>query len=137
MSNSLWPHGLYSQWNSSGQNTGAGSHFLLQPRETEPNPGIEPTFPTLQADSSEPLGKPNTITRKFEFLLSLDTWLALYFCWIVLSESTEDCLLEFPRKSKYSWTLSYSPSYCCYFFFNWDEPLLIHIQYFFFYFLLW
>ena len=25
MSNSLWPHGLYSPWNSPGQNTGVGS----------------------------------------------------------------------------------------------------------------
>ena len=30
MSNSLWPHGLYSPWNSAGRNTGAGSLSLLQ-----------------------------------------------------------------------------------------------------------
>ena len=30
LSDSLWPHGLYSPWNSLGQNTGVGSHFLLQ-----------------------------------------------------------------------------------------------------------
>ena len=30
MSDTLWPNGLYSSWNSSGQNTGEGSHFLLQ-----------------------------------------------------------------------------------------------------------
>ena len=30
MSNSLWPHGLYSPWNSPGQNTGEGSLSLLQ-----------------------------------------------------------------------------------------------------------
>ena len=30
MSDSLWPHGLYSQWNSPGQNTGVSSHSLLQ-----------------------------------------------------------------------------------------------------------
>ena len=30
MSNSLRPHGLYSPWNSPGQNTGVGSHSLLQ-----------------------------------------------------------------------------------------------------------
>ena len=30
MSNCLWPHGLYSPWNSPGQNTGVGSHSLLQ-----------------------------------------------------------------------------------------------------------
>ena len=30
MSNSLRPHGLYSPWNSPGQNTGVGSLSLLQ-----------------------------------------------------------------------------------------------------------
>ena len=35
MSDSLWPHGLYSPWNSPGQNTGVGSLSLLQ--------GIYPT----------------------------------------------------------------------------------------------
>ena len=30
MSDSLWPHGLYSPWNSPGQNTGVGSISLLQ-----------------------------------------------------------------------------------------------------------
>ena len=30
MPNSLWPHGLYSPWNSPGQNTGVGSLALLQ-----------------------------------------------------------------------------------------------------------
>ena len=39
MSNSLWSHGLYSPWNSPGQNTGAGSCSLLE--------GI---FPTQRAN---------------------------------------------------------------------------------------
>ena len=30
MSDSLWLHGLYSPWNSLGQNTGVGSYSLLQ-----------------------------------------------------------------------------------------------------------
>ena len=30
MSDSLWPHGLYSPWNSLGQNTSVGSLSLLQ-----------------------------------------------------------------------------------------------------------
>ena len=30
VSNSLWSHGLYSSWKSPGQNTGVGSHSLLQ-----------------------------------------------------------------------------------------------------------
>ena len=35
VSDSLQPHGLYSPWNSAGQNTGVGSFSLLQ--------GISPT----------------------------------------------------------------------------------------------
>ena len=56
MSNSSQPHGLYSPWNSPGQNTVALS--LLQ--GNLPNPGIEPRSPSLQADSlpAEPQGKP-------------------------------------------------------------------------------
>ena len=49
MSDSLQPHGLYSPWNSLGQNTGVGSLSLLQ--GGLPNPEIEPRSPTLQADS--------------------------------------------------------------------------------------
>ena len=30
MSDPLWPHGLYSPWNSPGQNTGVGCHSLFQ-----------------------------------------------------------------------------------------------------------
>ena len=36
VSNSLWPHGLYSPWNSPGQNTGVGSLFLLQGGSLQP-----------------------------------------------------------------------------------------------------
>ena len=58
VSDSLQPHGLYSPWNSPGQNTGVGSLSLLQ--GIFPNPGIEPRSPTLQVDSlpAEPQGKP-------------------------------------------------------------------------------
>ena len=58
MSDSLWPHGLSSPWNSPGQNTGVDS---LSPSPGDlPNPGMEPRSPTLQADSlpAEPQGKP-------------------------------------------------------------------------------
>ena len=49
VSDSLWPYGLYSLWNSLGQNTGMGSLSLLQ--GIFPNPGIKPRSPTLWADS--------------------------------------------------------------------------------------
>ena len=55
---SLWPHGLYSPWNSPGKNTGVDSPFP-SPGDL-PNPGIEPRSPSLQADSwpAEPQRKP-------------------------------------------------------------------------------
>ena len=41
VSNSLWLHGLYSPWNSPGQNTGMGSLSLLQIFPTQwSNPGL-------------------------------------------------------------------------------------------------
>ena len=40
MSNSLWLHGLYSPWNSPGQNTGVSSLSLLQ--EIFPTQGLNP-----------------------------------------------------------------------------------------------
>ena len=40
VSHSLPPHGLYSSWNSPGQNTGVGSHSLLQ--GTFPTQGSNP-----------------------------------------------------------------------------------------------
>ena len=73
VSDSLQPHGLYSPWNSPGQNTGVGSLSLLQgifPTQGS-NPGLphcRRILPALQADSSciagrfflpvEPQGKP-------------------------------------------------------------------------------
>ena len=43
VSNSLWLHGLYSLWNSSGQNTGEGSLSLLQ--VIFPIQGSNPSLP--------------------------------------------------------------------------------------------
>ena len=41
--NSLRPHGLHSLWNSLGQNTGVGSHSLLQ--RIFPTQGLNPGLP--------------------------------------------------------------------------------------------
>ena len=49
VSDSLRPHGLYSPWNSPGQNTGVSSLSLLQGDLSDP--GIEPGSPALEADS--------------------------------------------------------------------------------------
>ena len=57
----LQPHGLYSPWDSPGQNTGAGSLSPLQ--GIFPTQGLNPALLTLQADSlsAEPQGKPKNI----------------------------------------------------------------------------
>ena len=57
MSDSLQPHGLYSPWNSPGQNTRMGSFPF--PGDL-PKPGIEPKSPAFREDSlpAEPPGKP-------------------------------------------------------------------------------
>ena len=49
VSDSLWPHGLYSSWNPPGQNTGVGSLSLLQgifPTQRS-NPGLPHCRPIL------------------------------------------------------------------------------------------
>ena len=58
VSDSLWPHGLYSPWNSPGQNTGVGSLSLLQ--GIFPTQGSNTRSTALQANSlpSELWGKP-------------------------------------------------------------------------------
>ena len=58
VSDSLRPHGLYSSWNSPGQNTGVGSLSLLQ--GIFPTPRTETRSPALQVDSlpAKPQGKP-------------------------------------------------------------------------------
>ena len=58
MSDSLQPHGLYSPWNSSGQNTGVGSLSLLQ--GIFPTQGLNPGLPHWRQIflSVEPQGKP-------------------------------------------------------------------------------
>ena len=43
MSDSLWPHGLYSPWNSPGQSTRVGSYSLLQ--GIFPTQGLNPSLP--------------------------------------------------------------------------------------------
>ena len=46
MSDSLWPHGLYSPWNSSGQGTEVGSLSLLQ--GIFPTQGSNPGLPNCR-----------------------------------------------------------------------------------------
>jgi len=50
MSDSLQPHGLYSPWNSPGQNTGVGSLSLLQ--GIFPSQGLNPGLPNCRQNDS-------------------------------------------------------------------------------------
>ena len=56
VSDSLWPHGLYSPWNSPGQNTGVGSLSLLQ--GIFPTQGSNPGLPHCRWFLYQPQGKP-------------------------------------------------------------------------------
>ena len=75
VSDSLWPHRLYSPWNSPGQNTGEHSRSLLQ--GNLPNSGIKPRSPTLQADSlpAEPQGSPRILEWVVYPFSSISSWL--------------------------------------------------------------
>ena len=77
MFDSLQPHGLYSPWNSLGQNIGVGSLSILQGL---PNPGIEPRSPSLQAGSlpAKLPGKPKNTGVGSLFLLQ----------WIFLTQES-------------------------------------------------
>ena len=64
MSDSLWPHGLCSSWNSPGQNTGMGKPFPSPGNLS--NPGIKPRSPALQVYSlpTELSGKPQVLWKQ-------------------------------------------------------------------------
>ena len=107
-SDSLQPHGLYSPWNSPGQNTGAGSLSLLQ--GNLPNPGIEPRSPALQADSlpAEPQGKPKNTGVSSLFILqqifpTQESNRGLLYCrWILYQLSYQGSPLFVRGRSKIS-----------------------------------
>ena len=70
MSDSLQPHGLYSPWNSPGQNTGVGSLSFLQgifPTQ-ESNQGLLHCRQILYQLSSEGSFKPEVIYIKRNLL---------------------------------------------------------------------
>ena len=67
----LWPHGLYSPWNSLVQNTGVGSLSLFQ--EIFPGiPVIESRSPILQADSLPPEPQASILDRTLLSKRSMD-----------------------------------------------------------------
>ena len=87
VSHSLQPHGLYSPWNSPGQNTGVSP--FPSPGDL-PNPGIKPRPPTLQADSlpaepqvkSKNTGVSSISLLQWVFLIQGSNWGLLHCKWI-------------------------------------------------------
>ena len=76
VSNTLWPHGLNSPWNSPDQNTGVES--IPSPRD-RPNLGIKPGSPALQADSL-----PAKLTREAHFMHS-NVYMLIPVSWLIPS----------------------------------------------------
>ena len=100
VSNSLRPHGLYSPWNSPGQNTVVGSCSLLQGIFL--TQGLNSGLPTLQADSlpAEPPGKPkdtavDSLSLLQEIFLTQElNWGLLHCRWIFLPAELPGKLIQ-------------------------------------------
>ena len=82
MSDSLRPGGLYSPWNSPGQNTGAGSHSLLQ--GIFPTQGSNRGLPNCRQILYQP--SPQGSPRHFHLgpTLVYGTFLVSNFCWALI-----------------------------------------------------
>ena len=75
MFDSLWPHGLYSPWNSLGQNTGVSSRSLLQ--GIFPMQGLNPGLPHCRGICYRlsHQGEISLLPQVFlDFLLFLQIW---------------------------------------------------------------
>ena len=102
MSNSLQLHGLFSPWNSPGQNTGVSG---FSSSGDLPNPGIKLKFPVLQVGSlpAEPHGKPkNTGVGSLSLLQQIfqtqeSNWRLLHHRWILYQLSYLLLLSRFSR----------------------------------------
>ena len=114
VSNSLCFHGLYSLWNSQGQNTRVGSHSLLH--GDLPNPGIKPRSLSLRVDSlpAEPQGKPkNTGVDRLSLLQGIfptqELNQGLLHCRQILYQLNHQGSprilewIDYPFSSGYSW----------------------------------
>ena len=96
MSDSLRPHGLYSPWNSLGQNT--GGYPFPSPGDL-PKPGTEPRSPALQADSlpTEPPEKPFS----YKCILSINYCKGIEL--LSVSEPREDVAMLCKQKGNSGW----------------------------------
>ena len=86
MSDSLQPHGLHSPWNSPGQNTGVGSHSLLQrifPIQGS-NPGIPLRRPILYPLSHQG----SRVCQNLAFLNGLQSTLSTFHPLLLVKACT-------------------------------------------------
>ena len=96
VSDSLWPHGLYSPWNSPGKNTGVGCHTFLQgssqPRDQTLVSCIAGGFFTSWA-TREALVSCNSLYC--EYLQFESTWFLLRSCSQPSFERSKFCFFRF------------------------------------------
>ena len=81
MSHSLWPHGLYSPWNSPGQNTGVGS--LSLPQGIVPTQGSNPGLPHCRQILYQlgHKGSPETFhNHNGNFLIAISICIHVWLC---------------------------------------------------------
>ena len=111
LSDSLWPHGLHSPWNSPGQNTGVDSLSLLQgifPNQGS-NPGIPHSKPSIfwhSAFSMIQLSHPYMTTGK---TIALSIWTFVGKVMSVLFNMVSWFVIAFLPRSKHlliSWLQS-------------------------------
>ena len=102
VSSSLWPHGLYSPWNSPGQNTRVGSLSLLQ--------GI---FPTQGSKPSLPHCRWILYQLSHQGRSRIMEWVAYPFSrWILLIQESDQGLLHC-RQILYHLSYQGSPNVSC------------------------
>ena len=95
-------HGLYSPWNSLGQNTGVGSLSLLQ--GIFPTQGSNPGLPHCRwiPLPAEPQGKPScqmSSAKTFNFLSIWMSQLQLRYCWLFSNSDIRSCLMFILKQS--------------------------------------
>ena len=130
---SLRPHGLYSPWNSLGQNTGMGS---LSPASADlPNPGIKPRSPALQADSlpAEPQEKPKntgvgSLSLLQQIFLTRESNWALLHCRRILYQlrTFPNCTLHLHGESlstRHPWGCDPFAGWC-----SFDQEVLTYLS---------
>ena len=128
ISDSLWPYGLNSPWNSPSHNTGVGSLFLLQgifkPRDRTQVSQVAGGFFTSWATRYAHYPKPCPLVASCSFSLSLNLFLFLGLCVLKTPHISE--IIQYLSFSM--WLISLSSNTlcahrcCC----KWQDSLLYY-----------